>query len=83
MQVTLKLFASLGRYLPADAVRNIATVTIGEGTSVQALLDRYNVPPEHCHLVLLNGVFQAPEVRSEVMMKEGDQLAVWPPVAGG
>lgn len=83
MQVKLKLFASLGRYLPTGAVRNIASLDIAEGTTVQALLDSHNVPPESCHLVLVNGIYQAPEARSETKLTEGDELAVWPPVAGG
>lgn len=83
MQVKLKLFASLSRHLPKEAVRNIASVEVAEGTSIRALLDAYSVPPEHCHLVLLNGIFQPPEARPDVFLKDGDQLAVWPPVAGG
>lgn len=83
MQVTLKLYASLGTYLPDGASRNQATVDVGEGTTIRGLLDAYNVPPAACHLVLLNGVFQPPAVRSGVALKPGDALAVWPPVAGG
>jgi molybdopterin converting factor small subunit len=41
------------------------------------------VPPQSCHLVLLNGVFQPVGVRTHVALKSGDALAVWPPVAGG
>lgn len=83
LQVQLKLFASLSKYLPEGAVRNVAPVAVQEGTSIRDLLDRYNVPPEHCHLVLVNGIYQPPEARGTVLLKEGDQLAVWPPVAGG
>ena len=83
MQVTLKLFASLTPFLPAGAARNKAEVDVAEGTTIQGLLDAYNVPPEHCHLVLLNGVYFAPEDRGSKMLGQGDQLAVWPPVAGG
>lgn len=83
MQVTLKLFASLSRYLPEGARRNIIKLEIDENTSIWDLLDRYNVPRGSCHLVLVNGVFHAPEVRGTVMLTEGDELAVWPPVAGG
>ena len=81
--VTLKLYASLGAYLPAHAERNEAPVEVDEGTSIKALLDRFNVPRESCPLVLLNGIFQAPATRAHVIMKPGDALAVWPPVAGG
>lgn len=83
MLVTLKLYASLGAYLPAHAERNEAPVEVSEGASIKDLLDRYNVPREACHLVLLNGVFQAPAKRGQVKLKAGDAIAVWPPVAGG
>ena len=83
MQVTLKLYASLGAYLPPHAERNEAALEIAEGTTINALLDRYNVPRQSCHLVLINGVFQPPAVRDKVVLKRGDALAVWPPVAGG
>jgi sulfur carrier protein ThiS len=83
MQVTLKLFASLGAYLPADAERNQTAAEVADGTTVRGLLDAFNVPPPACHLVLLNGHFQPPGRRSEVRLSPGDVIAVWPPVAGG
>ncbi len=39
--------------------------------------------PGTAHLVLLNGVYLTPEQREQATFKEGDTLAVWPPVAGG
>ncbi len=83
MQVKLKLFASLGKFLPAGAVRNVVTLDIEENTPIWSLLDRFNVPRSACHLVLVNGVFRPPEDRDVVTLQEGDELAVWPPIAGG
>lgn len=83
MKITLKLFASLGRYLPPGAERNKVTIDIDEKTTIQAILDDYNLPPKLCHLVLVNGIFQSPETRVGVTLEEGDELAVWPPIAGG
>jgi sulfur carrier protein ThiS len=83
MQVTLKLYASLGSYLPAHAARNEAPVEVEPGSTIWDLLDRHNVPRAACHLVLLNGVFQPPTKRGEVKLSPGDAVAVWPPVAGG
>ena len=83
MQVTLKLFASLSGFLPAGAARNKADIEVEKDASIQSVLDAYNVPREQCHLVLVNGVFFAPEDRATTALKDGDHLAVWPPVAGG
>jgi sulfur carrier protein ThiS len=83
MKITLKLYASLGRFLPAGAQRNKVDVDLAEGATIQAVLDRYNLPPQLCHLVLVNGLFQPPEIRAERALNEGDELAVWPPIAGG
>lgn len=81
--VTLKLYASLGVYLPAGHARNEASVTVSPGTTIDTILDAHNVPRQSRHLVLLNGVFQPPATRAGVQLKPGDALAVWPPVAGG
>ena len=83
MQVTLKLYASLGAYLPPHAERNEAPIEVDDGTTIEALLDRYNVPRAACHLVLRNGIFQPPASRGRVKLAPGDAIAVWPPVAGG
>lgn len=83
MQMTLKLFASLSPHLPAGAARNEAQIDVADGTTIWQVLDAHNVPRASCHLVLLNGHFQAPAVRDTVQIKPGDALAVWPPVAGG
>lgn len=83
MQVTMKLYASLRGCLPEGTKGNVVDLDVADGTTIQALLDHHNVPRESCHLVLLNGVFQAPSVRGQVALSQGDAVAVWPPIAGG
>ena len=56
---------------------------IPEETTVNNIIDRFNVPRELAHLVLLNGVYLKPEDRDQPVMRDGDTLAVWPPVGGG
>lgn len=82
MKVTLKLFATLSGYLPPEARQNAVELDVEEGTTPMALLERFGVPREAVHLVLLNGVFITPDRRIDAM-GPGDVLAVWPPVAGG
>jgi sulfur carrier protein ThiS len=83
MRITLKLYATLGRYLPDDAEKNIAHLDLPDEISVATVVERFRLPPELVHLVLVNGVFVAPEQRAETRLEDGDVLAIWPPVAGG
>ncbi len=83
MKVTVKLFALLGQYLPPNAKNNQVDLDVEEGTTPEAVFARLNVPPENCHLVLVNGVFVSPGQRGTHVLNDKDVLAVWPPVAGG
>jgi sulfur carrier protein ThiS len=84
MQITFKLYASLGEYLPADQRRgNEMTLTVPEGASVSSVIAPFNLPPKLVHLVLVNGHYIAPTDRGSRVLVEGDVLAIWPPVAGG
>jgi sulfur-carrier protein len=47
------------------------------------VIDQYRVPREMAHLVLRNGVYVDPKQRDLPSLKEGDVIAIWPPVADG
>lgn len=84
MKITFKLYATLGDLLPSHAVRNIATIEVEEDATLHSIIDQYRVPRELAHLVLINGVFVCDADRDQSgLLKEGDALAIWPPVAGG
>lgn len=84
MQITLKLYASLGQYLPADSREgNEITLELPEGASILQAIEPFALPMKLVHLVLVNGVFVAPEQRGSRVLKDGDVLAIWPPIAGG
>ena len=83
MNVTLKLYATLKDYLPPDAQDHATQLDTSPGTTPNQLIDRYNVPRPMAHLVVLNGVYLHPSERDKPVLKEGDTLAIWPPVAGG
>jgi thiamine biosynthesis protein ThiS len=84
MKVTLKLFATLGPLLPAEArAAGLIQEEIAAGATVQDLIERHRLPPQLCALVLVNGVFVAPADRAGRVLAENDVLAIWPPVGGG
>jgi molybdopterin converting factor small subunit len=83
MNVTLKLYATLSDYLPPGARQNMVELEVDTDVTVGRLIDRYNLPPKLTHLVLVNGVYIAPGARPSAPLRDGDTVAVWPPIAGG
>jgi sulfur carrier protein ThiS len=84
MRITFKLFAQLQDFLPAEARKtNSFTLEIDEGCNVAQVIERFNLPPQLVHLVLLDGAFVPPGERDRRALHDGETLAIWPPVAGG
>jgi thiamine biosynthesis protein ThiS len=83
MKIAFKLFASLTDYLPPDRQGNRVELDVEGDTTIANLIARYRVPERSAHLVLVNGVFVPPSERASRRLAEGDELAIWPPIAGG
>ena len=80
MKVELKFYASLSRYMPGKTGGRGPRVTeIGEGTTVRELLERLKVPADAVKIIFLNGVHAG----EDEVLKDGDRLGVFPPIAGG
>ncbi len=82
MKLTFKLYASLTPYLPAGAKDHRVELEVRDGTSPLQVLEQHGVPQADVHLVLVNGLF-VPHSERARPLREGDELAVWPAVAGG
>jgi sulfur carrier protein ThiS len=83
MKVAFKLFASLTDLLPSDRDGNRIELDVPAGTTVSDMIARYSIPERSAHLVLINGVFVPPGQRATRELADGDELAIWPPIAGG
>ncbi len=69
--------------MPSGSTGNEADLEVPDDSTAAAVIADLGLPGEHCHLVLVNGVYLAPGVRNDQPLQEGDALAIWPPVAGG
>lgn len=83
MEITVKLFATLAGHLPPGAVNNQAPLQVPDDATPGHVIRHLNLPRERCHLVLVNGVYVQPSQLDRQVLKPGDALAMWPPVAGG
>ncbi|MFM8548381.1 MAG: MoaD/ThiS family protein [Betaproteobacteria bacterium] len=88
MRITFKLFAMLADHLPAQVdgnarEANAVSFDVPEGTTVQQLIDRFSLPARLVHLVLIDGRSVETAQRATRVLKDGEALAIWPPIAGG
>jgi len=83
MRIVFKLFATLTDYLPPERKGNQLVLEVDPATTVLDLIQQYRVPEKSAHLVLINGVFVPPTERATRTLAANDELAIWPPVAGG
>jgi sulfur carrier protein ThiS len=84
MRVTLKLYATLADHLPAHARRdNAVQLDVADAATIAAVVEPFALPTRLVHLVLVNGVYVPPAERASRVLRDGDVLAIWPPIAGG
>lgn len=84
IRITLKLYATLTKYLPPEARKEHAMeMDVGEAATIEEIIEPLNMPPKLVHLVLVNGFFVPPAERATRRFVDGDVLAIWPPIAGG
>jgi molybdopterin converting factor small subunit len=84
MHITFKLYASLTEHLPPAArTSNRMALDVSEGAAIAQIIEPFGLPEKLVHLVLVNGVYVEPADRLTRVLKEGDVLAIWPPIAGG
>lgn len=79
MKVEICLYASLSSRLPKEANGNCFTQDLDENTTIGTILSDLNIGPNEPKLLLVNGIHS----KLEASLKEGDRLAVFPPIAGG
>jgi molybdopterin converting factor small subunit len=80
MQIDVKLFANLRKHLPPGSSGSKASISLDEGATIHALIQRLNIPLELAQMVLVNGE-QTREF--DHPLSDGDTVSIFPPVAGG
>jgi molybdopterin converting factor small subunit len=77
-RVSVRLFASLRRYVPSGA-RDPLVVELREGATVGDVLRSLGIPPERAHMV----VGSEGQIELSTAVRDGQELNVYPPLAGG
>jgi MoaE-MoaD fusion protein len=80
VDIEVSLFANLNKFLPPGASGRKVRLALTEETTIQALLDRLNIPATGVHLVAVNGRHQQD---LGYVLHDGDAVSLFPPLAGG
>ncbi len=75
ISVTIKLFADLTQFGPAKKETKLP-----EGSSINTIFDNYKIPKEKKTIILINSL---PHYDRNSALKDGDTIAIFPPLAGG
>jgi molybdopterin converting factor small subunit len=74
MKVKIKLFATLRKFGPEEQ-----EVDLPENATVEDAINLLNLPEKFPLLKIVNGEHRPPKH----LLKDGDELALFPPIAGG
>jgi molybdopterin converting factor small subunit len=80
MRVSVKLMAALRSKLPPGSTGGTAALDLPAGATVAAALEKLGIAGGAVHLVMVNGAMEMDRART---LADGDEVAVFPPVAGG
>jgi molybdopterin synthase sulfur carrier subunit len=78
LTISVKLFATLKRYLPAGSEDGV-TLTLPAGATVQDVVDALKIPREHAGMLVAGDTY----VQADTPLTNGLQLSIFPPLAGG
>lgn len=79
MTLSVKLFATLTKYLPPGAEKKTAILTLDDGATTDDLVARLGIPDGHVHLTLIDGK----HAEKGTPLHDGAVVSLFPPIAGG
>ena len=76
ISVTIKFFATLREFGPDNDI-----IKIPENSKVIFLFEKYNIPRDNRKAIIL--VNRRPHKNQDTIIKDGDVIAIFPPIGGG
>ncbi|MCS5422615.1 MULTISPECIES: MoaD/ThiS family protein [Psychrilyobacter] len=79
IQIEIRLFAYLRELLPLES-RGVKKIQVKNDLTIDDLMDEIGISEKEIMIVMINGIRKLDYNES---MKEGDRVAIFPPVGGG
>lgn len=76
--ITVKLFATLKKYAPNGRAEDIP-LTLPAGATVRDAVDRLDIPHDQAAMLVAGDTY----VQPETVLEDGQEISIFPPLAGG
>ena len=83
MRIKVKTGGLLGQHLPEGSERNRAELDIDEGSGPLDVMRLLGMPEEDSYMIILNEEIVPTAQRPETVLRENDELGIFPPLKGG
>jgi molybdopterin converting factor small subunit len=80
MNIEVKVFYNLAEYLPPESLNQKNCISLEEGSNIKTILEKLGIPEQMTKVILVNGI---KPTSNETPLKDGDLVAIFPPLAGG
>jgi sulfur carrier protein ThiS len=77
--VEVRLYATLLKYRPRLGIGEPLLTTLDDRARLRNLLDELKIPRKDIAVVFVNGKW----AEEEYVLRNGDRIAIFPPIAGG
>ena len=79
MKIKVKLFSILRRYEPSNGSDHERIVQFDEQVKVKDVIEELKISSSDVGIILINGIHKD----ANAILQDGDELAIFPSVAGG
>ncbi len=79
MEIEVRLFATFRDYLPKNSGSFSVKRSTNTATTASRMAEEVNLPPDVPKIFIVNGNV----VTGDYLLRDGDVLSIFPPVAGG
>jgi molybdopterin synthase sulfur carrier subunit len=79
MRVTVRIYATLCRYVPGVFAGTPIEIELPNGATVADLIERVEIPAREVKIAFVNGRTQS----LDWLLKSGDEAGIFPPIGGG
>jgi molybdopterin converting factor small subunit len=84
MEIELKLFMMFKKYGPPDQIDGRSRLLMEPGARFVDVLKKIGMPVDEDKIIVINGIsHKQGDAVNTLELKDGDTVAIFPPIAGG